>query len=201
MSNQRQLHHLFPVGVQISEIPGAEQLNESLLGDMRKVRDSVENARPDSWSCNLYTTIQSNHDLFQYPSVKKLREHMMTEATAFAEAYGLDHRGFPLRLRDCWVNMYDRGDGQEIHNHANSVVSGIYYVATPEGSGQLLFHSPMADCMYDPPKRATNPMNVPASGLAPKAGTMILFRSWLRHSVMPSTGEGTRVSIAFNFGM
>lgn len=201
MSNQRQLHQLFPVGVQITEIPDAERLNEALIADMRQVRESVPNSRPDAWSCSVYTTIASNHNLFQYPSVQKLREHIMAEAAAFAGAYGLDHQRHPLRLQECWVNIYDRGDGQEIHCHANSVLSGIYYVATPEGSGQLMFHSPMADSMLEPPKREMNSMNVPATGLTPQAGTMILFRSWLRHSVMPSTGTDSRISIAFNLGM
>lgn len=201
MSNQRQMHHLFPVGVQITQVPGAEALNQALVADMRKVRERVPNNRPESWSCNLYTTISSGHDMFQYPSVQKLREHIIAEASAFADAYGLDHQGFPLRLRDCWVNVYEKGDGQEIHCHANSVVSGIYYVAAPEGSGELMFHSPMADCMYEPPKREVNSLNVPATGLKPQAGTMILFRSWLHHSVMPSEAKGQRISIAFNFGM
>lgn len=201
MSNQRQLHQLFPVGVQISEIPGAAQLNRDLIADMEKVRKSVPNNRPDSWSCSVYTTISSGHDLFQYDSVKKLRDHIMSEGNAFADAYGLERRKFPLRLQDCWVNVYEKGDGQEVHNHANSVVSGIYYVAAPEGSGELMFHSPMADNMYEPPKSDLNPMNTPTTTLTPQAGMMILFRSWLRHSVMPSTGKGPRISIAFNFGM
>lgn len=201
MSNQRQLHQLFPVGVQITEVPGAAALNKALMADVRKVRDKVANHRPDSWSCSLYTTISSGHDLFEYDSVRKLRDHMLTEGNAFADAYGLERQKFPLRLRDCWVNVYEKGDGQDVHMHANSVVSGIYYVAAPEGSGELMFHSPMADNMYDPPKREVNALNVPTTALQPQAGTMILFRSWLRHSVKPSRGKGPRVSIAFNFGM
>jgi hypothetical protein len=32
----------------------------------------------------------------------------------------------------------------------------------------------------------------------PKTGMMLIFPSWLQHSVMAYTGTGTRISIAFN---
>ena len=43
--------------------------------------------------------------------------------------------------------------------------------------------------------------SVAASGiwvLQPEPGTMLLWPSWLRHSVLPYVGEGPRISIAFN---
>jgi len=37
--------------------------------------------------------------------------------------------------------------------------------------------------------------------LKPKAGEMVMFRSWLRHSVKPTRGKEERISIAFNITM
>ncbi len=37
--------------------------------------------------------------------------------------------------------------------------------------------------------------------VTPEAGTMVLFPSWLMHSVAPYAGSGTRISVAFNFSV
>ena len=33
----------------------------------------------------------------------------------------------------------------------------------------------------------------------PRAGTLFLWESWLRHEVMPHAGKGERVSVSFNY--
>ena len=35
--------------------------------------------------------------------------------------------------------------------------------------------------------------------LAPRAGTVLMWESWLRHEVRPGKGRGERLSISFNF--
>jgi uncharacterized protein (TIGR02466 family) len=139
--------------------------------------------------------------LFDRPAFQKLRGLIMAESEAFAASYGLDTARFPMRLNECWVNVYGQGDAQDIHIHRNSVLSGIYYVAAPPQSGDLLFHSPTGDIMLEPPIVGSNLFNASIRNITPSAGTMILFRSWLRHSVKPTLGKEERISVAFNFTM
>ena len=96
------------------------------------------------------------------------------------------------------MNVYNSKHSQEIHLHRNSMISGIYYVQAPPGSGPTLFYSPMSDVMLEPRARDSNALNAKVSGFAPVAGRILLFRSSLRHSVMPGQFEGERVTIAFN---
>ncbi len=201
MSNERSIHSLFPVAVQVTDIAGAEALNARMMGDIAKIRGQVPNCLPEAWSCNLYTTISSGMNVFDFPSFSELRQHIMTEATAFAQSYGFDTDAHPLKIADCWINIYGDGDAQEAHIHQNCVISGIYYAAASENSGEVLFHSPRADSMLEPPTVGTNPFNTPVNALQPTAGTMVLFRSWLRHSVKPTVGKEERISVAFNLSM
>ncbi|MDA0998840.1 MAG: TIGR02466 family protein [Proteobacteria bacterium] len=201
MNNARELHAMFPAAVQITEIAGAEPLNVELVAEIDRIRASVPNSLPEAWSCNLYTTIRSGLNLFDRPSFVKLRGHIMTEVGAFAASYGFDSQKFPPRITECWVNVYGQGDSQEAHIHQNNVISGIYYVAAPPGCGELLFHSPHSDSMLEPPLREVNNINLPVRAMKPAAGTMVLFRSWLRHSVKPTVGQENRISIAFNLTM
>ncbi len=200
MTTPREMEPLFAVGVQFSEIPDAEALNAELKEEIGRIRGVVPNSIPEGWSCNLYTTVRSNLNVFDLPPFQKLREHIVAEANSFALGSGLNIAKHPLRLNECWVNVYGQGDAQEVHVHRNSVISGIYYVAAPPGSGELLFHSPLLE-MLEPPVTHANIFNASIRNVPPKPGTMILFRSWLRHSVKPTKGREERISVAFNITM
>lgn len=199
--SQRNVHSFFPVAVQSTTIDGAGQMNREIVKELVKVRGTVPNSLPEGWSCNLYTTISSGDNLLARPALKQLQQHIFTEAANFANVYALDIEHHPLRITDCWVNVYGQGDAQEAHIHQNSVISGIYYVAAPEGCGELLFHSPLSDVMLNPPTHETTDINTPMIAYRPVAGEMLLFRSWLRHSVKPTRGKEERISIAFNLTM
>ena len=200
MTTAREIEPMFAVGVQFSEIPNAEVLNAELKEEIRRIRGVVPNSIPEGWSCSLYTTIHSNMNVFDLPPFQKLREHIITEANSFAIGSGLNIVKHPLRINECWVNVYGQGDAQESHVHRNSVISGIYYAAAPPGSGELLLHSPLLE-MLEPPITQANIFNVPIRAIVPKPGSMIFFRSWLRHSVKPTKGKEERISIAFNITM
>jgi len=55
--------------------------------------------------------------------------------------------------------------------------------------------------MLEPPTTGPNNFNTPLVALQPQAGEMVLFRSWLRHSVKPTRSKEERISIAFNITM
>ena len=116
----------------------------------------------------------------------------------FARALSLDVERQPPRIHECWINAYSSNQSQEIHLHRNSVISGIYFVQAPEGSGATLFYSPMADSMLEPRALEGSHLNAKVTGFPPVEGRMLLFRSHLRHSVMPGTFAGERLTIAFN---
>ena len=200
MTTTRETVPMFAVGVQFSEIADAAEINAELEGEIARIRGTVPNSLPEGWSCNVYTTVRSGMNLADLPPFQKLRRHIIEEANAFAGAYGFNVERYPLKLNECWVNVYGQGDAQEVHVHRNSVISGIYYVAAPPGSGELLFHSPLIE-MLEPPTVHGNLFNAPIRNFAPKPGVMIMFRSSVRHSVKPTKGKEQRISVAFNLTM
>ena len=82
--------------------------------------------------------------------------------------------------------------GHRVHDHGNAnAVAGVYYVSTPNGSAPIR--------LYDPRHLPTKFYDL---DLAPTRGTLLLFPSWLRHSVPASfipSGEA-RIAVAFNVG-
>jgi uncharacterized protein (TIGR02466 family) len=201
MTKQSDLLMIFPVVVQVTDIPGTETLNEHLCKGAYDLMKVQPNTKPDAWACNVYTTIHSGQILSEVEPFSSLKSIILRETEKYATDLKFDVAKHPLRISECWLNVYGKGHGQDIHVHSNNVFSGIYYPKAPQGCGDLILHSPAADQMLEPPITEVTGANTSSFRIPPVAGRMVLFRSWLRHSVMPSEIEEDRISIAFNILM
>jgi uncharacterized protein (TIGR02466 family) len=98
-----------------------------------------------------------------------------------------------------WANVNQRGDFNTVHTHPGSTWSGVYYVdhggAGPEAEGAALHLSdpcpPRTNLFF--PEFLTSDFRV-----WPVPGLMVLFPSYVPHSVAAHQGERPRISIAFN---
>lgn len=145
-------------------------------------------------------------DLFEReePVVAEFRACMEDHVRAYLNHFRPPERrrADDFRLRG-WVNVNRAGDSNNLHCHPGCFVSGTYYVRVPEAmtGGRLVFRDPRgpAVAMYETPG-----IELPWVGdgvgvrFAPAAGRLLLFPSWLEHSVEPFEGDGERISIAFN---
>ena len=195
------LQLLFPTVVQVSQIEGAAELNAKLLRSIYAIKEKQPNTKPNSWSCSVYTTISSSLELLDLEEFKEFRDIVQAKVMRYATALKFDVEKHPLRLNECWINVYNKQHSQEIHLHPNSVFSGIYYVKAPEGCAPTLFYSPNADVMLEPPTVHNTPLNTGLSSFDAIEGRMLVFRSSVRHSVLPSVIDEDRVTIAFNVTM
>jgi uncharacterized protein (TIGR02466 family) len=81
------------------------------------------------------------------------------------------------------------------------VVSGAYFVKAPKDSGALRFEDPRLPMMMAAPPRRPNARveNRSFVSVTPKAGTLLLWESWLRHEVEANRANGHRISVSFNY--
>ncbi len=99
-----------------------------------------------------------------------------------------------------WFQDYSKlGDYHDRHNHGTDGVSGIYWVRASENAGQTVFYNPNAIMEYVHPTQQTK-YNSTELGFKPRKGCLLLFPSYVNHSVLPSPKEAVRTTIAFNFG-
>ena len=99
---------------------------------------------------------------------------------------------------DIWANVLGSNDHQSSHIHNQGWMSGVYYVSLPENS------------VEDNPYAGWLEFNRPGYGLpalggeknieriAPKAGMIVMFPSYVWHGTIPFTSQDTRISIAFD---
>jgi uncharacterized protein (TIGR02466 family) len=111
-----------------------------------------------------------------------------------------------------WANINRSGHGNGVHGHPGAYWSAVYYVddggrtEDPSLGGELEFVDPrgVMPTMLYPALRMRIEGCLTAgfmTKMAPSAGTLVMFPSWLLHSVKPHGGTRERISIAFNFGL
>lgn len=110
--------------------------------------------------------------------------------------------GLPkLEIHNIWININPKGAYNKLHDHAGSVLSGVYYVDAEEGQGN--FHIERSDnAQYFLPLEPTTVTYFTATATSYKAktGALYVFPSWLKHSVGSNRLDRDRISISFNFG-
>jgi|SRR5215217_103541 len=150
-----------------------------------------------------YTSYSSPGELWNRATAfGDLKRKLDKHAGVFAADLGLDLDGRRLRLDDLWVNVLKPGGGHSGHLHPHSVLSGTYYVAVPPGSAGLKLEDPrLAMMMASPMRQPDAPEDQkPFVTVTPRAGTVLMWESWLRHEVPPTMGKADRISISFNYG-
>lgn len=150
-----------------------------------------------------YTSYASLTDLpWRFPvfadAVAALDQHV----AAFAEDLEFDLEGKRLALEDIWINVLPEGGMHGSHIHPHSVISGTAYVSMPDGASALKLEDPRSARMMAAPARRKDARDELRSFayVAPEAGEVLLWESWLRHEVPMNMAEGERISVSFNYG-
>ncbi len=149
---------------------------------------------------------QSDSDLLQWPhaEIATLRAEFnasIDRLMQLAVADDPDRRVQSELTAVAWANVNRDGSYNVIHNHPGNHWSGVYYVSVGDPDPSVQWNGAIE--FYDPRGGATA-MPVPgfnfgfSNAVTPEPGTMIVFPSWLMHSVHPYRGSGVRISIALN---
>jgi uncharacterized protein (TIGR02466 family) len=198
------IEDLFPTRIYRAEVAGAQKLNYdletvalSLASDDRAgLRWCAKHGYPG------YTSYASLDDLaWRFPEFARLEKVLTHHVAAYARFLNWDMKGKRPACDSLWVNVMPEGGSHTSHIHPNSVVSGTYYVAVPQGAGPIVFEDPRLPMMMAaPPKKK----KVPRAFMAhvseyPKPGSLLLWESWLRHEVPLNRAAGHRISVSFNY--
>ena len=86
-----------------------------------------------------------------------------------------------------------------MHIHSNSYISAAYYVKAPEKCGDIVFYDPRQSRLVRKPKISKlNNLNGEEVNIKPTDGLLVLFPSYLYHSVNENLSNEERIVISFN---
>jgi uncharacterized protein (TIGR02466 family) len=113
------------------------------------------------------------------------------------QGYKTDNINFDVSffLNEMHYNQY-----HPVHTHANNDLSGIIYLQTPPGSGPIIFHDPKPRRYFIQREiEFPNDSNLNTISITPMKGMLLMWESWLEHSVEKTENEDlARISLAFN---
>ena len=104
-----------------------------------------------------------------------------------------------VEITGCWATVLARGAAHKAHSHPNNFLSGVYYVRTRPGSDAINFHDPRTQAgVIRPPIVELTAENTDQVVVRVTNGTLLVFPSYLEHSVDANVNEEERISVSFN---
>ena len=216
--NNLQRHDLFISSVWTKKIPDSQEINKNLLKDI--FENKTESSDPNVYG-GRETALKSTEHL------TKLFNYAELLAKEIADFMGvISETGRRPEVSCFWGNINKEKEFNPPHVHANSSLSGAYYVKVPDSAEQTEDQSVPAGniCFHDTrlEKCATTPLYEESLGyldlanysfqkgkkhnpwldnvakFKPEEGLMIIFPSWLLHYVEPNLSSEERIAISFN---
>lgn len=107
-----------------------------------------------------------------------------------------------VKILSMWAIINKQGAWNQKHQHSNSDLSAAYYVKANDNCGDILFYDPRPSRVYKHPVYSSaNNLNSTVNSIRPEEGMLVLFPSYLEHSVNPNLSNEERIVISFNLSL
>lgn len=192
-SGKQQIHAVFPTPVMVVNA----FIEPETAAEIAAEFDQLANA--PSPFCEL-----TSHSAHLDPAADDLCGKTLRRLERHLVAFGRLMFGQDLtwHVKEAWLNRIQTGGFQTLHNHANSLASGVLYLTGTGEVARTIFHKQMPGSGFtfinDHEGAALNRFTA-TYWTTPEmsAGDLVLFPSSMIHEVPQNPGE-TRYSLAFN---
>lgn len=194
-NNTSQILELFPIPVSVSMLP--DHLGRVVTWFYKQEMLSEEIDSPN------YGQRSKNSYILDQPETRELSTYILGKVKEYADLLGYDYNEY--RYGQSWLSYKQPGQHHTMHTHPNSLISGVFYFGEPTPNTPAIKFHDMS-------------VGVKASTLSPKKverkkdlkyaqetfsieftpGLLVLFPSYLHHSVPLNKTDKVRCSLAFN---
>ena len=167
-----------------------QRVNSNILQVITQLKPDLAEIPPgESW--------QSGQDIHNREQMTELNSCIDSTAQTVLRFLKVAHNG--IEITGCWANINASGASHPIHSHPNNFLSGIYYVSTHPGADSVNFHDPRSQTsIIRPPVTELTSQNTDQVVVTVSDGMLLMFPSYLAHSVAPNESDELRISISFN---
>ena len=178
-----------------SEYPEFEEHKELFLSLVKKYKE--QNPTKETPRSNI-AGYQSPDTLQNVPELRPLFEYICQ--IGFRAIVDLDLIDCDIAITGAWLNINDSRQCMNTEHIHGEVFSGVFYLQAPEGSGKLSVINPAINRMWKGCSLASqkNQFTAESIKIEPVEGNIILFPSYIPHSVETNNHDEERISISFN---
>ena len=178
-NTQLQVAFHFPCPIYIIERPdfleSVNQISEERLEVRRKERDLNE----------IYPVYMTD-SYFADPRMAQFSEFIGATAWNILGEQGYAMQDKAVQFTEMWTQEHHKHSAMDAHVHGfGSQIVGFYFLETPEGCSNVVFHDPRAGKVQNDLPEQDMTLATPASRMinfTPKPGMMLFANSWLAHS-------------------
>lgn len=189
------LNLFFSTPVWISKITNFEKINIGILKYLKNIENSdpagIQKSNLKGWHSQDFNMKDSEPINFFNAIGKNINECLAD--------MGWDLETQEVKVTSMWAIINKSNATNARHIHGNNFISAAYYVKAPENCGNIIFHDPRSEPSYFHPKVSKpNKLNTNIVTIKPKEGLLVLFPSYLHHSVDINRSNDERIVISFN---
>jgi uncharacterized protein (TIGR02466 family) len=185
---------LFPVPIYTAIIPDFNDYKDDIIEYTKQYRNEYE-----TMTVSNVSGYQSSSDIHQDIKFKDICDKLWGNAISpgcdvmvkeFAE------NGYPnttFDLHNIWFNCNQRGAWNMPHTHPHCFYSGVIWVQSSDGCGELVMQSPHAQSLFG--------LEPSVWALEPEEGRVVLFPSNIQHTVNANRTDEERISLSFNIAI
>jgi len=181
------VYSLAAVPIYLTEV----ETNEKLFEEISKL----------NYRKNTNSHVSKRTDVLNDEILSEFKTQIDSKVTHyFHEICGMSKQ-YTLELVSSWVNIHHKGDFAQNHKHNNSLITGVWYLQTPEDCGHLNASTQryLFGDTFDFIKDKRNEFNVFDAEFVVKQNRLYIFPSTLMHSTGINQSDEQRISLAFNY--
>ena len=197
----KKIHKLFPSPIFQCQIDDYEKLNEEL-------QDYIYNLeKNDTKGVNASNAGGGWHSPYwqiaKSPIAKKFADSISPVLfEIITKDYAWKCKPEEIIFEGMWSIINRKSSYNVRHFHPNCHLSAAYYVKAEQDAGNIVFFDPrQANVFHHPTSKEVNKINAQVQSITPKAGTLVLFPSYLEHKVNPNLSNEDRIVISFNVSL
>ena len=162
-----------------------------------RILQVINEINPDLAEIPLGGSWQSRQDLHDLDQLEDLLSCIHGAAQSILQFLKVGYDA--IEITGCWANINASGASHPIHSHPNNFLSGIYYVQTHPGANSVNFHDPRPQTgIIRPPVTELTSQNTDQVVVTVSDGMLLMFPSYLAHSVAANESDKLRISMSFN---
>ena len=192
------MHLFFSTPIWINEINNHEGINKELTNYLYQEKEK----NPEGTKKSNVSGWHSNDFELQNENLKNFIAEISKNIGSAIKDMDWDLETQVVKITNMWAIINSKDAFNEKHHHGNSALSAAYYVKAEQNAGNIVFFDPrQANVFHHPASKEVNKINAQVQSITPKAGTLVLFPSYLEHKVNPNLSNEDSIVISFNVSL
>ena len=192
------INHIFSTPVWTVIVPNFTAINTKISSYINNLRSKEPKGKIKSnlagWHSKNFN-LQDAEPLFFINSIMVILNESLVDM-------GWDLKNNKLKITGMWSIINPTNASNARHIHSNNFISAAYYVKAPINCGDIVFHDPRsANVIRSPIVSNMNKLNSTIFSVEPKEGLLVLFPSYLHHSVNSNKSDEERIVLSFNINL